>query len=380
MSRKQVLFVVKQNSMHFKDAVLEYAEKAGWNLEFYSGGVPRGWYGDGVIVDTVTWEELQVISNVDTIPIVGCRRLPQRDNIRIVLGNVQSIAQIAADCFISRGFKHFASFAGYQRRNQTEQELTTYMPDWALRQELEKRGFSLNMLFLGQEDSLPNDFRANIEKMRQFLNNLPKPCACFTTNIRNSHLFYRACEEEHINVPEEIAFLANNDFPEISEHTKPTTSTIVGEIRNVGHCLAQTLDDMMNGIPVDPIPKRMEPVGIIYRQSTDILAVPHLQAAEAINFLLRNYMNPISIADAADYAGIHTDTMNTLFKKHIHKTPARLLCEIRMSEAKDLLTNTTLSLSKIATQVGYGSAMAFHLAFKREFSVTPGHFRCQMQH
>jgi transcriptional regulator GlxA family with amidase domain len=67
--------------------------------------------------------------------------------------------------------------------------------------------------------------------------------------------------------------------------------------------------------------------------------------------------------------------MNYLFQKHINKSPGRMLREVRMNKARELLTDTNLSLSKIAEHVGYGSAMSFSLAFKREHNMTPGEYR-----
>jgi LacI family transcriptional regulator len=377
MAQKRVLLALSQHLTNLEKSILEYANKAGWILEFFSKDIPDGWYGDGVIVDAFSWDEIKNIRNYDKIPIVSSRLISAQPNLRFVIGNTRAIAKIAADCFIAHGFKNFASFTTHPPLPGSENEVAKIMPDWALKHELESRGHNLNMFYIREQNGkvISTNYRHSVARLRKFLRNLPKPCACFTTSVKNSYIFYRACEEENIKVPQEIAFLANNDQPEITENTHPTTSAIIGEIRNTGLCLAKTLDDMMNGIDVPLEPRLMEPSGIFYRQSTDILAVPDLQTAQAINFLLSNYMNQISVQDAAEHANLHPDMMNYLFQKHINKSPGRMLREVRMNKARELLTDTYLSLSKIAEHVGYGSAMSFSLAFKREHNMTPGEYR-----
>lgn len=379
MNRKRVLLALKQNLNGIRNSVIEYSSKAGWILELFPYAIPRGWYGDGVIVDSFSWNELKNIENVKTIPIVSCRMILQRKNVRIVMGNTRSIAKIVADRFISQGFKNFASFTTHPPINDKPEIVASIMPDLALKYELETRGFTLKMICLRPSpDEKDNNFKKQVKLLGRFLKELPKPCACFTTNTNNTFIFYRACEENNIKVPQEIAFLANNDAPEITEHTYPTTSALTGEIGNVGFSLAKILDDMMSGKETPRAPRIMEPSGIIARQSTDILATPNLQTAKAINFILTNYMKQINIQDAAEHAELHPDMMNYLFKKHINKTPGCLLREVRMAKAKEMLINSKMSLSKIASLIGYGSAMSFSLAFKKETGITPGNYRQRM--
>ena len=379
MKSKRVLLALSQHLSSLEQPILEYADKVNWNLELFFGSIPEKWYGDGVIVDAFTWDEIKKVRNYETIPIVSSRLIPipSRSNLRFVVGNTKALAKIAADCFIEHGFKNFASFTTHPPINKPPKEVAKIMPDWALKHELEKRGHSLDMFYIREENgkTIPTNYSHSVKRLRKFLRQLPKPCACFSTSVKNSYLFYRACEEENIKVPQEIAFLANNDEPVITERTVPTTSAIVGETHNTGLCMARILDDMMNGKHVPEEPRLMEPSGIVYRQSTDILAVPDLKTAQAINFLLSNYMNQISVSDAAEHAGLHPDMMNYLFKKYINKSPGTMLREVRMNKARELLTNTKVSLGEIADNIGYGSAMSFSLAFKREHQMTPGEYR-----
>jgi len=54
-------------------------------------------------------------------------------------------------------------------------------------------------------------------------------------------------------------------------------------------------------------------------------------------------------------------------RSHVHR--------IRISEAKRLLLDTTLSIKEIATMVGYGSASVMNERFRSETGITPKAFR-----
>ena len=106
-----------------------------------------------------------------------------------------------------------------------------------------------------------------------------------------------------------------------------------------------------------------------------MLAVPDVKLATAVSFLLRNYMNFISVEDAARAAGISPSMLNRLFRKHLDKTPVAFLQELRLNRIRDLLDGTELPLPEIARQTGYGSSMSLSLAFKRAEGMTPGAYR-----
>ena len=78
------------------------------------------------------------------------------------------------------------------------------MPDWALKHELEHRGCHLHMLYIREEKGkvVPSHFSNGVRRLRAFLRQVPKPCACFTTSVHSSYLFYRACNEENLEVLE----------------------------------------------------------------------------------------------------------------------------------------------------------------------------------
>lgn len=63
------------------------------------------------------------------------------------------------------------------------------------------------------------------------------------------------------------------------------------------------------------------------------------------------------------------------FADALAKPPLRVLTEVRMRRARELLERTDDGLARIADAVGYDSEFAFSRAFKRWHGVAPGVFR-----
>ncbi len=77
----------------------------------------------------------------------------------------------------------------------------------------------------------------------------------------------------------------------------------------------------------------------------------------------------------ARHLGVSLSTLRRRFRKHLGISPAQYLLRIRMNEAKRLLGKTMVPIKEIAARCGYGSAIAFHRAFRESTGITPRVFR-----
>ncbi|GAK42444.1 AraC family transcriptional regulator [Paenibacillus urinalis] len=92
-------------------------------------------------------------------------------------------------------------------------------------------------------------------------------------------------------------------------------------------------------------------------------------------YLEIHYAGGITIKSVADYVGVE----RTHFTKTFHKTygisPMKYMQELRMNEAKLLLTGTNYKLGEIAQSVGYPDLFSFSKAFKSYEGVSPAKYR-----
>lgn len=371
---KDILCAFRESESGILDEIYAFGREHAWRIELCGWQLPPGWEGDGVLTDYLGIGELRQIRNFDHTPIVSRELHPER-NIRTVAGNTRQIASMVANYFLGKGFTHFAAIDAREwpgDRNGFPQD-----PVRALRTVLAGRGLSLDVCYW-QPDLAPDelsDYGMIMEKLGRFFRQLPKPVALLVPNSRYLTMVYRVLEQQKVKVPEEVAILCNTDNTRITEQSVIPTTRINGEMHEVGRKMSELLHRMIAGETVPEEPVYVSPAAIVSRRSSDVLAVPDVKLATAVSFLLTNYMNFISIADAAHAAGISTVMLNRKFRQHLGKQPLRFLLELRLNRIRDLLDGTDLPLPKIAEETGYGSAMALSLAFKRETGMTPGAWR-----
>ena len=83
----------------------------------------------------------------------------------------------------------------------------------------------------------------------------------------------------------------------------------------------------------------------------------------------------ITLEDVAGSVHLSPSFFHVVFKEIMQKTPHRYLLEMRLSEAKNLLINSNLSLTVIAEQCGFDSQVYFNYIIKKELGITPKKYR-----
>ncbi len=81
------------------------------------------------------------------------------------------------------------------------------------------------------------------------------------------------------------------------------------------------------------------------------------------------------LAALARSVGSNTRQLNEAFRKHAGVTVFDYLREARMTEALNLLCETSLEVQTIANDLGYGSAANFSTAFRERFGLSPRQYR-----
>jgi AraC-like DNA-binding protein len=85
------------------------------------------------------------------------------------------------------------------------------------------------------------------------------------------------------------------------------------------------------------------------------------------------------IADLAQRVGINEFKLKHGFKQLFKKGVHQYRLHIRLRKAKTLLEETDLTIAEIADSVGFESRDGFSNAFKKEFKLSPRHWRNDLQ-
>lgn len=104
---------------------------------------------------------------------------------------------------------------------------------------------------------------------------------------------------------------------------------------------------------------------------TDVRLAPSLRAIHAAP------AERWTVAGMAKVAGLSRSAYFARFSRNVGIPPMDYLQSWRMSIAKDLLRGGHKNIAQVATEVGYGSASAFSIAFSRHTGEPPGQFARQ---
>lgn len=91
--------------------------------------------------------------------------------------------------------------------------------------------------------------------------------------------------------------------------------------------------------------------------------------------IAEQYAEPLTLQRLADAVCMSPFHFAKLFKEETGVTPHRYLIEVRIRQAKFLLSYTSQSVASIADDCGFGSASAFSTAFRREVGMGPQAYR-----
>ncbi len=92
-------------------------------------------------------------------------------------------------------------------------------------------------------------------------------------------------------------------------------------------------------------------------------------------FIKQNYQNQITLIDASEIACMHPNSFCRYFKKRTNSSFIQFLQEFRISQARKLLRDSSLSVSQVCYQTGFNNLNSFLYQFKRFTGLTPVKYR-----
>jgi AraC-like DNA-binding protein len=95
----------------------------------------------------------------------------------------------------------------------------------------------------------------------------------------------------------------------------------------------------------------------------------------ALDLLERDAGEDLSLSEVADVVGLSPFHFLRLFKRETGVTPYRFLMQARIRKAIELLRETSLPVTEIAFEVGFGDLSNFINFFRREIGCSPSQFR-----
>ncbi|MBQ4515599.1 MAG: helix-turn-helix transcriptional regulator, partial [Clostridia bacterium] len=97
--------------------------------------------------------------------------------------------------------------------------------------------------------------------------------------------------------------------------------------------------------------------------------------SDIMKYIEENYNHDISLTDISEYFCISAGHISRIFKRDIGIGFKEHLDNLRIEEAKTLLSTTSITINRIAEKVGYNHARSFIRTFKNKTGYSPKEYR-----
>ena len=87
----------------------------------------------------------------------------------------------------------------------------------------------------------------------------------------------------------------------------------------------------------------------------------------AVDLMLAHLSEPLSIAKISELVGVPTWTLARLFRRHLKQSPSDYYRYLRLSQARNLLLNSTYRINEIGALCGFDNPESFSRAYKKQF-------------
>jgi LacI family transcriptional regulator len=272
----------------------------------------------------------------------------------VIPGNT-AIARLAARHFIERGFRQFA--CGGHREHYFSQVRFA-----AFKSALKDAGFDdCHYLPDGQ------DLRS--------LRGLAKPVGIFACSDDRARQILSACVRCHIKVPQEAAVVGVDNDEAMCELADVPMSSIDPNGRRIGFEAAAALDELMAGRRLENKLVEIPPAGLVVRSSSDVLAIPDEEVANAMRYMQAHACDPMRVEDMMGVLRVSRRTLEKRFRTIVGRTLHDEIRRLQFERARKLLCETDMKIPQVATKCGFRDPKRFTTLFREEFGAPPVAFR-----
>jgi LacI family transcriptional regulator len=329
----------------------------------------RSWRGDGMLARVETKSVAAAVRQA-AVPVVNVSAAGLAPEFPTVISDSAAIARLAAEHLLERGFRHFG-YCGDARFAWSARHGENFV------RQLADAGFECEVFDSQPADA--GDWQREQDKLTRWIRSLPKPAgvmACY--DIRGQQLL-DVCRTAGVAVPDEVAVIGQHNDELLCGLCDPPLSSVIPNARRAGYEAAAVLDRMMRGQGKSPEVVLIEPVGVVTRQSTDVVAVSDPRISAAVRFIREHACERIGVEDARKVAVLSRTLFERRFRKLLGCAPYEQILKVRLAKARELLALTDLTLAEISERTGFSSPEYFSAALHKRLKTTPSELRQRLR-
>lgn len=378
LSRRRVALLIETSNAYARGllhGIIAYTrEHESWSV--YLGEQGRGddppawlrrWRGEGIIA-RIENERIAAAVTATRLPVVDVSAARTVGSLPWVETDDRAIAALGARHLLDRGLRHLA-FCGDRRFNwsrwrrdhfvaaarATRVACAVYEPTAAVTK---------------------GGWEAQEREIARWLQALPKPVGVMACYDLRGRQVLDACRRVGLSVPDEVAVIGVDNDELLCSLADPPLSSVQPDARRTGFEAAALLERLMAGTE-RPRGQAVlvEPLGVVTRRSTDVLAVDDPEVSSAVRYVRDHACEGISVKDLLAEVPLSRRVLEARFRKLLGRTPHEEITRLQFDRVRQLLRETRLPLDEVARRSGFRNPEYLSTAFRRTFGMPPSTYR-----
>jgi LacI family transcriptional regulator len=207
------------------------------------------------------------------------------------------------------------------------------------------------------------------------LKSLPKPVAVLAEIDDYAIEVIGAAFDAGLRIPEEVAVLGVGNDELRCPFAQVPLSSVNDNACGIGQQACLLLERLMAGASASADAITVQPLGMVTRRSTDVVAVEHPQVAQALQAIRDHYKDPMTAEGIISEVPMSRRRLHDAFVRHIGRSVADEITRLRVEHAKRMLAETQEKQHQIAVASGFRNDARLVLVFTRVTGMTPGEYR-----
>jgi len=328
----------------------------------------KTWEGDGILarVTNITMARQLIKTGLPLIDLRGATRELGLPTFGI---DNQSVATTAFSHLASRGLRNFAFVGEPSGRHVYDDLRQQAFVD------LVAASGSKCHVYSGRSRRSTADWGKRQDALANWLSKLPQPIGVMCCHDDRGHQVLDACRRAELQVPDQVAVIAVDNDEFLCQLAIPPLTSVDVDAERIGYEAARLLDAVMRGDATFNKSLMFDSIGVVERQSTDIVACDDKEVAKALRFIRDNACNQLTVLDVEQHVAISRTVLNRRFKQVVGRTPKQEIVRLQLERGKRLLSTSNGTVESIAHQSGFNEAWYFIKVFRDHVGVTPGAYR-----
>ncbi|MCC9607384.1 substrate-binding domain-containing protein [Blastopirellula sp. JC732] len=350
------------------------AERGPWSLLVESRSLETppppwlpAWQGNGILTRSGSQQMADAVGRAK-LPTVELRSTRLKHSFPFVGVDNRSLGKLVAEHFLSRGFRHFAVYQ-LGAEEYFQQRCENFV------QTVADNGYEALRYHPRNRREQPTEWEQAQQELADWVSKLPKPVGVMACTDQLGFWLLDACRRCGATVPEEVAVVGvENDASLCSMASTPLSSVELNGMA-VGYRAAELLEHLMRGGKAPKKPILIQPLSVVTRQSSDIVAVDDPELAAALLFMRENACQGVSVSDVLKAVAISRSSLERGLRKLLGRSPNQELLRLKLNRAEELLTHTDLTLATIGERCGFRRTQHLAETFREFYGVPPGQYR-----